>query len=96
MKYLLQKTDASRTSIRNYLLYGIIQTNNNNDNNDEKDYAEDSPQKVNLTRKLTSIGFRLTEVAALLSVASVEEVEEKLSTLTLRELQEWIRGKAQS
>ena len=91
---IINQTGIGQTTFATYFRAGIIQVLSENEVG--RDYHPDSVPRVELTRQLTGLGFKVDNVRILLERAGLEEVRSRLNALPAGDFQRWADEQLQS
>ena len=87
---IVHKAMISKATLKNYQREGIVQVESVDPVTREREFAEDSAERAALARRLTRLGFRVAQIKDLLDNFSIEDVEDKVVTLSAEELKSWV------
>jgi len=89
MRDLARLTQVSKSTIEHYRIRGLLRARRTAAG--DWDYPEDAPRAITLIhRRLTPMGFHLDAIKAILNTYSLEEIEERLRSLTAPQFRAWV------
>ena len=91
---ILNQTGIGQTTFATYFRAGIIQVLSENEVG--REYHPDSVPRVELTRQLTRLGFKVDNVRILLERAGLEEVRSMLNSVPAGDFQRWANEQLQA
>lgn len=83
-------TGIMDATFTNYWVRGIIIANKDSGEG-ERDYSPESIPRINITRRLTALGYTIEVAVGLMSKRSAKEIDEKLGSLPAERLKDWIQ-----